>query len=70
MTKLLNQPIYRDVVTDRDDRRRREEVRDMNIKEGRVAYADGLPVTACPPFADEDMAVNWRMGWRWAKERR
>jgi hypothetical protein len=27
-----------------------------------------LPITACPPFKIEDMAIDWRNGWRWEQE--
>jgi len=32
--------------------------------EGAAARRANLPVEKCPKFIDEDMAVNWRIGWR------
>jgi ribosome modulation factor len=37
---------------------------------GYISFVAGMPLKACPPFRDEDMAMSWRMGWRHAKEER
>lgn len=43
---------------------------DIAVKEGRTARACGIPKDRCPPFIDPDMAISWKMGWRWEDEAR
>ncbi|MCP3475088.1 hypothetical protein NLM33_32720 [Bradyrhizobium sp. CCGUVB1N3] len=40
------------------------------ILEGRASRAVKVPLSECPPYVDEDMAICWRMGWRWEDEER
>ena len=51
---------------DPDPKRTAKRTRDALIAEGRAAYRSGVP--ECPPFKDADMAINWRLGWRWEQE--
>jgi hypothetical protein len=51
---------------DPDPKRTAKCIRDTLIAEGRAAYRAG--VSECPPFKDADMAINWRLGWRWEQE--
>lgn len=49
-----------------EDQKRLDRARqDRLVSEGRAARRLGFPVTNCPPFKDNDMAIDWRNGWRW-----
>ena len=39
------------------------------VEEGRAAYRAGIPIECCPAFIDEDMAIDWRTGWRAERDR-
>ena len=36
--------------------------------EGAAARKVGVPISKCPPFVDSDMAVDWKIGWRYEDE--
>jgi hypothetical protein len=38
-------------------------------RDGFAACRLGIPVERCPPFANSDLAVSWRMGWSTAHQR-
>ena len=41
---------------------------DLLVRDGRTARRLGFSVDQCPPFRLDDMAISWRMGWRWEDE--
>ena len=57
--KITGQPIV-----EWDDKRFKRTVQHSVVEEGRAAYRAGIPLSGCPPFRDEDMAIDWRTGWR------
>ena len=61
--KLTDQPIV-----EWDEKRFKRTVQHSVVEEGRAAYRAGIPLSGCPSFIDEDMAINWRIGWRAERE--
>ncbi len=45
-----------------------QEVRSAVQLEGRTARCVGLSASACPNFKDNDMRIDWQLGWRWEDE--
>lgn len=61
--KLTDLPIH-----DPDPKRSSREVQKSIVAQGRAAYRCGFPITKCPPFKIDDWVIDWKNGWRWAKE--
>lgn len=43
----------------------RRETWALCTRDGRNARKCGLSLKHCPPFRDPDMAISWKMGWRY-----
>jgi ribosome modulation factor len=60
LTKI---PIY-----DPDPAATERRIWNLASEEGYAAYKAGVSIDKCPPFKNNDLAVSWKMGWRWAHE--
>ena len=55
-------------IVDWNQKQFRRKVQHSIVEEGRAAYRAGIPISGCPSFVDEDMAIDWRIGWRAERE--
>lgn len=46
----------------------RQRIYDACVNEGRASRLFGKRLTDCPRYVDNDMAISWRMGWRYKNE--
>jgi hypothetical protein len=56
------------MAPDPDPERTKRKLRELLVQQGRSARRAGFEVTSCPPFRLNEMAVDWRNGWRWEDE--
>jgi ribosome modulation factor len=64
--KMLPKPV---ILSKADEEQLVRRVWSSCIKDGYAARAMGQPLSACPLYKIEDMAISWRSGWRRADEK-
>ena len=51
-------------IVEWDTKQFKRKVQHSIVEAGRAAYRAGIPISNCPSFVDEDMTIDWRIGWR------